>query len=42
VTLSDEEIRDWWAQRRRGPVTGLPTAGEVAREYAASYRSTAG
>jgi hypothetical protein len=40
VTLSDEEIRNWWAEHRRSPVTGLPTAGEVAREYAASYRSS--
>jgi hypothetical protein len=37
MTLTDEEIRGWWAGLCRGPVTDLPTADEVALEYATSY-----
>jgi hypothetical protein len=37
MTLADEEIRDWWATLCRGPVTDLPTADEVAIEYALSH-----
>jgi hypothetical protein len=37
MTLTDEEIRDWWATLCRGPVTDLPTADEVAIEYALSH-----
>jgi hypothetical protein len=36
-TLADEEIRDWWATLCPGPVTDLPTADEVAIEYALRY-----
>jgi hypothetical protein len=37
VTLADEAIREWWAGLCRGPVTDLPTADEVALEYATRY-----
>jgi hypothetical protein len=37
TNLSDEEIREWWARLCRGPVVDLPTAEEVAAEYAATY-----
>ncbi len=36
-TLTDEEVREWWAGLCHGPVTELPTADEVAIEYAAIY-----
>ena len=36
-TLSDEEIREWWARLCPGPVVDLPTAEEVVLEYAAAY-----
>jgi hypothetical protein len=37
LTLPDEEVRDWWAGFCSGPVMDLPTADEVAIEYAAQY-----
>jgi hypothetical protein len=37
MTLADEEIRDWWATLCRGPVTDLPTADEVAIEFALTH-----
>jgi hypothetical protein len=37
MTVTDEEIREWWAGLCRGPVTDLPTADEVALEYATRY-----
>jgi hypothetical protein len=36
-TLTDEEVRDWSAGLCPGPVTELPTADEVAIEYATIY-----
>jgi hypothetical protein len=36
-TLTDDEVRDWWAGLCHGPVTELPTADEVAIEYATIY-----
>jgi hypothetical protein len=36
-TLTDEEVREWWAGLCHGPVTDLPTADEVAIEYATIY-----
>jgi hypothetical protein len=36
-SLPDEEIRKWWARLCPGPVVDLPTAEEVAVEYAAAY-----
>jgi hypothetical protein len=36
-TLTDDEVREWWAGLCHGPVTELPTADEVAIEYAAIY-----
>jgi hypothetical protein len=36
-TLTDEEVREWWAGLCHGPVMELPTADEVAIEYAAIY-----
>jgi hypothetical protein len=36
-TLADVEIREWWAGLCHGPVTDLPTADEVAMEYATIY-----
>lgn len=39
LALADEEIRDWWAGLCPGPVTDLPTADEVAIEYATRYGS---
>lgn len=35
--LPDEDIREWWARLCPGPVVDLPTAEEVAVEYAAIY-----
>ena len=40
MTLADEEIREWWAGLCRGPVTDLPTADEVAIEYALSHEGS--
>jgi hypothetical protein len=37
VTLRDDEVREWWAALCAGPVTDLPTADEVAIEYANRY-----
>jgi hypothetical protein len=39
MALADEEIREWWAGLCPGPVTDLPTADEVAIEYASRYAS---
>jgi hypothetical protein len=37
VTLTDDEVREWWAALCPGPVIDLPSADEVAIEYANRY-----
>jgi hypothetical protein len=39
MTLRDDEVREWWAALCPGPVTDLPSADEVAIEYANRYVS---
>jgi hypothetical protein len=37
MSLPDEELREWWAALCPGPVTDLPSADEVAIEYASLF-----
>ena len=37
MTLPDEELREWWAELCPGPMTDLPSADEVAIEYASLF-----